>query len=128
MGFIDHENHTAVAFVLLGGEQGGGLVYRLRLVETGGSPERGGDGHVHAPATTGRVGQIHEGELGPVERGHRGSHGHGLARSGVAHDHAEGGLVDAVVDPGDGLGVGGPVEEFGGGGGLGARGGGEPEV
>jgi hypothetical protein len=93
MGFIDHENHTAVAFVLLGSQQGGGLVYGLCLVKRGGSPEGGGDGHVHAPATTGRVGQVDEGELGAVQRGHRGPHGHGLARSGVAHDHTESGLV-----------------------------------
>ena len=46
------------------------------------------------------------------KRGHRGAHGHGLAGAGVAHDHAEGGLVDAVVDAGDGFGVGGPLEEL----------------
>ena len=36
MGFVDHENHSAVAFVFLGGEQGGGLVYGFGLVESGG--------------------------------------------------------------------------------------------
>src|ERR1035437_6420378 len=128
MSLVDDKNDTAMAFVFLGGEEGGGLVDGFGFVEPGGVAEGGGDGHIQAAATAGGVGEVDEGELGPVQAGHPGAHGHGFACTGVAHDHTEGGLVDAVVDAGDGLGVASPLKELVGRYGLGERGAGEPEV
>ena len=101
-----------MTLVLFGAEQGGGLVYGLGLVEPGRCPQGGGDGHVQPPAAAGGVGQVDDCVLCPVQAGHGGAHGHGLARPGVAHDGSQGGLVYAVVDPGHRLGVRRPLEEL----------------
>ena len=65
---------------------------------------------------------------GAVEGVDGGAHRHGLAGADVTGDHAEGGLDDAEVDAGDGLGVGLAGEEVFGGDLLAERGAPQPEV
>lgn len=128
VGLVDQEHHLSVPLGLLGGEQVRHLRDRLRLVEPGCRPERGGDRDVE-PATASRgVGDVDDRVAGPVEAGHRGTHRDGLSGTDVAGDHPEGGLRDAVLDAGDRLLVGATLEQPVGGDRLRERRAGEAEV
>jgi hypothetical protein len=59
----------------------------------------------HAADSDGRVGQVDHHVPGGFQGCGRGPDGHGFARADFAGDHAEGVLVDAPSDPGDGFGV-----------------------
>ena len=78
---------------------------RVAVWKAGRLPERGDDVVEHAADPDGGVGQVDDHVPGGVQRGRRGAHGDGLAGTDLAGDHAEGVLVDAPADPGDGFGV-----------------------
>ena len=62
---------------------------------------------VDAADADGGVAEVDDGVPGRVQGGERGADGDGFAGADLAGDDAEGALVDAPGDPGDGFGVGG---------------------
>ena len=105
--FVDDDDGGAAAFGLFRGEGVGGLGGEGGGVEAG-DPAEGGDDVVQHPADPdGRVGQVDGDVPGGVQRGGRGADGDGFPGADLTGDDAEGVLVDAPGDPGDGFAVAG---------------------
>ena len=102
---VDDHDRGAAAFGVFGGQGVGGLRDEGGGVEAGDLPERGHDVVEHAADPDGGVGQVDDHVPGGVQGGGRGADGDGLAGADLAGDHAEGVLLDAPGDPGDGFGV-----------------------
>ena len=90
---------------MFGGERVGGLWDQGCGVEGGDLAEGGDDVVQHAADADGGVGQVDDDVAAGVEGCGGGADGDGLAGADLAGDHAEGVLVDAPADPGDGFGV-----------------------
>jgi hypothetical protein len=111
---VDDEDDQPAAFGVFGGERVSGLRDQRGLVEARNPAERGDDPVVDAAGADGRVAELDDGVSGGVECGQGGADGDGFAGADLTGDHAEGVLVDAPADPGDGLGVCGvPVQHAG---------------
>jgi hypothetical protein len=115
VGLVDDEDRGAGAFVLLGGEQLGGLQDDVGLVEAGGGAQRADDVGVETPLADHGVGQVDDGVADGVEAGDGGAGGDGLAGADLAGDHPEGALVDQPGDAGNGFGVGAVAVQHAGG-------------
>ncbi len=105
MGFVADDGDGAAAFVVLGGEQCGGLRDQVGFVEPGYAAERGDDPGVQAAGAGGGVGEVDDGVAGGVQIGDGGAHGDGFPGTDLTGDHAEVLLLDAPAQPGDGFGV-----------------------
>jgi hypothetical protein len=90
VGFVDDEDGGAGAFVLLGGEQLGGLQDDVGLVEAGGGAQRADDVGVKAALADHGVGEIDGGVADGVEAGDGGAGGDGLAGADLAGEDPEG--------------------------------------
>ena len=113
--FVDHDDGGAAAFGVFGGESVGGLRGEGGGVEAGDLAQGADDVVQHAADPDGRVGQVDDHVPGGVQRGGRGADGDGFPGTDLAGDHAEGVLVDAPGDPGDGFTVPGVAVQHAGG-------------
>jgi hypothetical protein len=101
--FVDQQHDGLAAFVVLGGQQLGGLGDQGRPVEAGDGPEGAHEVVVDASGADHGVGQVDDRVAGRVEAGGHGTGGDGLAGADFAGDHADGVLVDQPAQPGDGF-------------------------
>src|SRR6478735_10618915 len=102
---VDHHDGGAAAFGVFGGEGVGGLRGEGGGVEAGDLAEGADDVVQHAADPDGRVGQVDHHVPGGVQGGGRGADGDGFPGADLTGDDAEGVLVDAPGDPGDGFAV-----------------------
>ena len=102
---VEDQDRGPAAFGVFGGQRGGGLRDEGCGVEAGCLSERGDDVVQHAADPDRRVGQVDHHVSRGIQGGGRGADGDGFAGADLTGDHAEGVLVDAPADPGDGFGV-----------------------
>lgn len=114
VGLVNDEDDLFAAFVVLGGEQFGGLADQGGPVEPGFGAEAGDEVVVDPAGADHGVGQVDDGVAGRIQRGDGCSGGDGLAGADLAGEHADGLLVDEPAQPGDGFFVAGRGEQLGG--------------
>jgi hypothetical protein len=112
--FWDHEHDLLAAFVVLGGEQLGGLADQGGPVEPRFGAEAGHEVVVDSAGADHGVGQVDDGVAGRVQRGDGRSGCDGLAGADLAGEHADGLLVDQPSQACDGFFVAGRGEQLGG--------------
>ncbi len=107
MGLLDDDGGCASALGVFGGQRVGGLWSQGGVVGQGLAAEGGDDAVVDAAHPDGGVGQVDDAVAAAVKGGQRGAHGHGLAGTNFAGDHADAAFGDTPADAGDRFVVGG---------------------
>jgi hypothetical protein len=98
MGFVDHQDDPAAAFVFFCGQEALGLGDQLGFLSAWPGTQGVDDGQVQAAGSHGRVGQVHDVVRRLVQLADGSAYGDGLADAHLARDHAQQRLGHAEAD------------------------------